>query len=61
MNMTEMTVTTEDSTTTELSIEELDIVAGGAMDLVGAFVHGFLHTCPQGGWDSMRRAIGGCL
>lgn len=61
MNRTENAVATEVSTTTELSTEELDAAAGGEMDPVVAFTKGFLRTCPPQGWDSFRRAIGGCL
>jgi hypothetical protein len=62
MNTTEKAVPTEVSRTTELSIEDLDAVAGGEpQGLVNNFVHGFLSTCPSQGYDSFRRAIGGCL
>ena len=50
---------TQNTETSLLSDGELNAVVGGT--LVDSFVHGFLHTCPQAGYESFRRAIGGCL
>jgi hypothetical protein len=46
--------------TTELTIGELDAVAGGKT-LIGSFVSGFLAYAPEAGLRSITRAQSGCL
>jgi hypothetical protein len=45
-----------------LSDDELDAVVGGeANTVVDAFVHGFLKTCPQAGYNSFAKVFAGCI
>jgi hypothetical protein len=44
----------------ELSIEELDAVAGGKT-LMGAFISGFLAYAPDAGLHSITKAMAGCF
>jgi hypothetical protein len=47
-------------TTTELSMKELDAIAG-ARTLVQSFVAGFVSTCPDAGYRSIVKATAGCF
>jgi len=60
MNEIETTDTAEVTTTIELSMEELDAIAG-AKTLVQAFVAGFVSTCPDAGYRSIVKATAGCF
>jgi len=60
MNEIETTEAAEATTKTELSMDELDAIAG-AETLVQSFVAGFVSTCPDAGYRSIVKATAGCF
>jgi hypothetical protein len=60
MNEIETIEAPEVTTTTELSMKELDAIAG-ARTLVQSFVAGFVSTCPDAGYRSIVKATAGCF
>jgi hypothetical protein len=61
MNTIEEAIDLKISTTDQLSTEELDAVVAGEKTLVGAFVSGFLATCPDAGEHSFAKLYAGCF